>query len=401
MSFAFKLVAPFYFLVLSFFLDLIPSDFPQKYHFDGKYGLYVSIEGDHYQVHWLTSVSEKGYLNAHTDRSETTSYRTPKSTIHRVQIPLSDQPIDLDFGSPSGGNGQITIGPTNDRDAYEFKGVDSVFVLGDTHGNYEEVVQILQNSKLIDETHQWIGGSAHLVFLGDVLDRGKDALRLMWFIYELEQSASKNGGQIHLILGNHEIMVMSNDLRYVAAKEQQLANMHQVSYQQFYHPTRSVLGRWLSTKPTALKIDAILFAHGGIILGSSLKSFNDQVYEFIQAPIFSHLMEQPFDSVNFSQHDREEQKGYLYDSFGPFWFRGYVQTDTLESYLDAILINNKAKLHVVGHTTVPNISTFYSGKLIATNVPRAGSEMLLLTKYKRSKYHRFSINLSGEFVMLQ
>ncbi|MGY8976635.1 MAG: metallophosphoesterase [Cytophagales bacterium] len=400
MSFAFNLFLTYSFLVLSFFYVLISEKSPQKFRFDGKYGLYVSIEGDHYQVHWLTSAPEEGYLNTHTEEVENLSYSTPKSIIHKVQIPLYDQSMDIDFGSPSGGNGQITIVPNYERDAFEFKGVDSVYVLGDTHGNFDEVVQILQNSKLIDENHQWIGGSVHLVFLGDILDRGKDALRLTWFIYELEQSAAQHGGQIHLILGNHEIMVMSNDLRYVSAKEQQVANMHQVSYQQLYHPTRSVLGRWLSTKPAALKIDGILFAHGGIIMGASLKSFNDRVYEYTQAPLFSHLMEQPFDSVSFSQVEREEQKDYLYDSFRPFWFRGYVQTDTLGSYLDAILLNNKAKLHVVGHTTVPSISSFYNGKLIATNVPKAGTEMLLLTKSKRSKYHRFRINLLGEFVVL-
>ena len=400
MIFVFNLFVPFYFLAFSFFVDSNFNNIPQKYHFDGKYGLYVSIEGDHYQVHWLTSAPEEGYLMTHAGKEEPGLFSTPKSIIHKVRIPLLDQPVDIDFGSPSGGNGQITIVPTYERDAYEFKGVDSVYVLGDTHGNFEEVVQILQNSKLIDENHQWIGKSAHLVFLGDILDRGMDALRLTWFIYELEQSAAQHGGQIHLILGNHEIMVMSNDLRYVSAKEQQVANMHQVSYQQLYHPTRSVLGRWLSTKPAALKIDGILFAHGGIIMGSSLKSFNDRAYEYTQTPLFSHLMEQPFDSVSFSQVERKEQKDYLYDSFGPFWFRGYVQTDTLGSYLDAILLNNKAKLHVVGHTTVPSISSFYNGKLIATNVPKAGTEMLLLTKSKRSKYHRFRINLLGEFVVL-
>ena len=400
MSFAFNLFVTFYLLGLSFFSALNSENTGKKYHFEGKYGLYISIEGDHYQVHWLTSAPEKGYLITHAGKEETGSFSTPKSIIHKVQIPLPDHPMDIDFGSPSGGNGQITIVPTHERDAFEFKGVDSVYVLGDTHGNFEEVVQILQNSKLIDENHQWIGGHAHLVFLGDVLDRGTDALRLTWFIYELEQSAARHGGQIHLILGNHEIMVMSNDLRYVAAKEEQVANMHQVSYQQLYHPTQSVLGRWLSTKPGALKIDGILFAHGGIIMGASLKSFNDRVYQYTQAPLFSHLMEQPFDSVSFSQVEREEQKDYLYDSFGPFWFRGYVQTDTLGSYLDAILFNNKAKLHVVGHTVVPNISSLYNGKLIATNVPKAGTEMLLLTKSKRSKYLRFRINLLGEFVVL-
>jgi hypothetical protein len=49
---------------------------------------------------------------------------------------------------------------------------------------------------------------------------------------------------------------------------------------------------------------------------------------------------------------------------------------------------------------VPHIQSFYNGKLIATNVPEAGTEMLLLTKSKRSKYHRFRINLLGDFVVL-
>ena len=401
MSFAFYISVPFYFLMFSYHGISNQYVVPKKYHFDGKYGLYVSIEGDHYQVHWLTSVAEEGYLNTQFGESEKVSYSTPKSTIHKVKIPSNNKSVNLDFGSRTGGHEKITIIPSPERATFEFKGVDSVYVLGDTHGNYEEVVQILKNSRLIDKTHQWIGGNAHLVFLGDVLDRGMDALRLMWFIYELEQSAISNGGQIHLILGNHEIMVMSNDLRYVAAKEQHLANMHQVSYQQLYHPTCSILGRWLSTKPIVLKIDGILFAHAGIIMGSSLKSFNDQVYEYIQTPIFSHLMEQPFDTLSFSQNEREEQKNYLYNSFGPLWFRGYVETDTLGSHLNTILLNNRAKLHVVGHTTVPNISTLYNGKLIATNVPRAGSEMLLLTKNKRNKYHRFGINLLGDLVKLQ
>ena len=115
---------------------------PKKYHFEGKYGLYVSLEGDHYQVHWLTSVAEEGYLNTQYGESMKVSYST-LSTIHKVQIPLSDQSLNLDFGSLTGGHGKITITPSPDRDAFEFK-VDSVYVLGDTHGNYDEVVQIFK-----------------------------------------------------------------------------------------------------------------------------------------------------------------------------------------------------------------------------------------------------------------
>ena len=112
MSFAFNLFLPYYFLASFIFLrSYTPKNSPQKFRFDGKYGLYVSIEGDHYQVHWLTSAPEEGYLNTHTEEVENLSYSTPKSIIHKVQIPLYDQPMDIDFGSPSGGNGQITIVP--------------------------------------------------------------------------------------------------------------------------------------------------------------------------------------------------------------------------------------------------------------------------------------------------
>ena len=91
MYFAFYLSVPFYFLVFSFFGISYQSGVPKKYHFEGKYGLYVSLEGDHYQVHWLTSVAEEGYLNTQYGESTKVSYSTPKSTIHKVQIPLSDQ----------------------------------------------------------------------------------------------------------------------------------------------------------------------------------------------------------------------------------------------------------------------------------------------------------------------
>ena len=48
-----------------------------------------------------------------------------------------------------------------------------------------------------------------MVFLGDLFDRGNDVVRTLWFIYRLEREARKQGGAIHVVLGNHEIMTFS------------------------------------------------------------------------------------------------------------------------------------------------------------------------------------------------
>ena len=90
----------------------------------------------------------------------------------------------------------------------------------------------------------------------------------MWFIYELEQSAISYGGQIHLILGNHEIMVMTNDLRYVALKNSIWQICTKLAINKFIILLVNI-GALACNQARALKIDGILFAcrdYYGIIL---------------------------------------------------------------------------------------------------------------------------------------
>ena len=55
------------------------------------------------------------------------------------------------------------------RKGYAFKKVDTLYVFGDSHGKFENVKRILQNSGIVDENLSWTGGNAHLVFVGDIL----------------------------------------------------------------------------------------------------------------------------------------------------------------------------------------------------------------------------------------
>jgi hypothetical protein len=90
-----------------------------------------------------------------------------------------------------------------------------VVAVGDIHGAYPEFVTILQRTHIIDANRRWIGGSATLVQLGDVVDRGKEGPACLDLLMNLERQAAKAHGRVIPLLGNHEVMNIMGDLRYV------------------------------------------------------------------------------------------------------------------------------------------------------------------------------------------
>ncbi|KAG6475494.1 hypothetical protein ZIOFF_064716 [Zingiber officinale] len=59
------------------------------------------------------------------------------------------------------------------------------------------------------------GRDAVAVQVGDVLDRGDDELRLLYHFHRLKLGASRAGGALHILHGNHEIMNAQGDFSYV------------------------------------------------------------------------------------------------------------------------------------------------------------------------------------------
>lgn len=370
----------------------------------GKYGLYIhQLDDKQWEINWITPIMEQGIFKLSNHEGESKQILTERSRTHKTTIPAFEKPVMIIFGGKNSGTYQLKLVPDIKEQPDEIKGVDSIYALGDVHGAFDETVNLMQTTNLINDEMHWTGGKSHVVFVGDVLDRGQDCTRLMWLIYELEQEAKVAGGGVHLVLGNHEIMVMSNDLRYVSEKEKQIAETYQISYSELYHPTQSYLGKWVSSKPTIFKIDGVLFAHGGIITdygNYSAKVFNDSSKKFIREPVFRELMKAQPDTVSFTKELLDNRLGFFYSSYSPFWFRGYVLSDTLELYLDHILTKFQAKVHVVGHTSGPQVRSRYKGKLIATNVDKSGTEMLLIVRKKR-KYKSYRIDSLGNFTLLK
>ncbi|HEU4780575.1 MAG TPA: metallophosphoesterase [Steroidobacteraceae bacterium] len=238
-----------------------------------------------------------------------------------------------------------------------------LFVVADTHGEYEILVSMLQKQRIVGKKLEWKFGRGHLVLLGDVFDRGPNHTEILWLLYQLEAEAARAGGGVHLLLGNHEAMVMMGDLRYLNPKYVQTAAVLGVSaYSQLFDST-SVLGQWLRSLPTVLKINDLLCLHAGLsrVLIDSQMSLPE-----INAGVRSVLGGSGVDA-------RPERDSLLMGSAGPLWYRGYFAdqknfpTATMGD-IDHTLKTFGVRKILVGHTIVPAITPLFDGKVIAVQV---------------------------------
>ena len=385
---------------------------------DGEYGLWVTDSGGELGVGWLLSQSEVGVLEVFSEGR----------SVHRVETPLAQAHFTT-FPRPGGDTVLLRYGALGAEDLHAtvldlreeaprvlevLSGVDSLYVIGDVHGEYDRLLGLLGNAALIDTEGQWVGGGSHVVFLGDVFDRGADVTRTLWFLYELERQARAEGGGAHVVLGNHETMIFTEDLRYVSAKEQLIARLHGASYTDLFDIRHSLLGRWLVGRPGLMKVNEVLLAHGGVAPGSSPRSVeavNDSMWTFMSEDLFYHWADTTLALVTDSataeqladQYARvivmdpaavARRTGLLFDETGILWFRGYVQTDALTGELDSVLDEFGAEVHVVAHTPVRSIESRYDGKLLAVDLERPATEMLLLVwDAGGGRYQRWRVGL--------
>jgi hypothetical protein len=235
-----------------------------------------------------------------------------------------------------------------------------IFVVADTHGEYELLVAMLQTHGILDARLRWSFGRGQVVILGDVFDRGPNHTEILWLLYGLEEQAARVGGGVHLLLGNHETMVLRGDLRYLHPKYPQAARVLEAGTYAELFDGGSVLGQWLRTRPTVLKVGDLLCLHGGIsraIVDRELTLFD------INVSVRAALSGAPADA-------RTE---LLMGSTGPLWYRGYFagQTDfptASAEDIDRILAWFRVRRILLGHTIVPTITPLYDGKVIAVQV---------------------------------
>ncbi len=238
-----------------------------------------------------------------------------------------------------------------------------IAVFGDIHGEYESLVAMLRYNKIIDKHDNWIWANGQLVFTGDVFDRGDKVTECLWLLFNLEMQAQKAGGNVHFLLGNHEMMALLFDNRYVDDKYLHAAHAYKYHYSHFFGK-HTILGKWLRARNTVIRINKLLFVHAGLSPKFMEKKMSIQD---INEGMRNHIN-------NYTELSDTSMVDLFLYSESPLWYRGYLSrtetysrislsevVQTLDFY-DAIVI-------IFGHTPVAKVYPFYSFKLIAMDVP--------------------------------
>lgn len=301
--------------------------------------------------------------------------------------------------------------------AEEWDGVERVVAIGDVHGDYQQFTTLLKQAGLVDDKENWVGGRTHLVQTGDLPDRGPESRKAMDLLMKLEKQAKKAKGFVHALVGNHEAMNFYGDLRYVhegefeafksprsdrlldALFEQDYEAMKQdppaeglpaedvvrrqwdekhppgyVEHRQAYAATGKY-GRWIARNNIVIRINDMLFLHGGIGPGYAdwnIKKINKQA------------------AAEFSDFSKI-QGGMLIDDEGPLWYRGLARNPESQeqAHLENVLENYGVKRIVVGHTvTNGTVAPRFGGRVMMIDCGMAeyygGRQACLLVENDRA-----------------
>jgi len=262
-------------------------------------------------------------------------------------------------------------------------GVERIVAIGDVHGAYDRFAEILRAAGVVDARLRWAGGRAHLVQMGDVVDRGADSRKSLDLLERLQGEALRAGGAVHPLLGNHEVMRLLGDLRYVVPAEYEafVTAGSERARNDFVEEAQPSLreqllketplgfaemraafardgryGNWLRKLDTVVQINGVLFVHGGIspeIAVMSCDAINTTVRRELNEDLET-TRDAPLESLSAREN-------------GPLWYRGLVQeSDAFASSLDEILAKQQVRAIVVGHTVTPDgrIRTRFGGKVI-------------------------------------
>lgn len=287
---------------------------------------------------------------------------------------------------------------------FEWDNVERIVAIGDIHGAYDNLIRILQNANLIDGKLRWIGGEAHLVQNGDIVDRGPNSRKAMDFLMKLEDKAEDAGGRVHVLIGNHETWNVVGILDLVSAKEYEAfvdrdsRKRRDRIFDRYYEQIRreardrdedppgkrvaraefdgdyplgfvehrqafssnGKYGKWIQAHNTAIKINGILFSHG-----DWSEAFSEMDIAEINRRVRQEL-----------RGELPVQEGITFDEASPLQYRGLAQTEltktaqeSAQPLVDRILQNLDAKRMVVGHTLTGGvIESRFGGKHISIDV---------------------------------
>ncbi len=281
--------------------------------------------------------------------------------------PPSIQNASAERARPATAAAAVKVEPLRADPSFQLPAAERVVAIGDLHGDVSALRAALRLACAIDYAGHWVGKTLVVVQTGDQLDRGDDEPQIIELFARLRSEAQNAGGAVHVLNGNHEVMNVQADFRYVtpdgfhdfsgghpdALHAQLTAGLapEQRGRTAAFLPGGEVAKR-LSVQPIALQIGGNVFVHGGVLeqhLRYGLGRINQEAAAWMAgAPT-------------------EPAPTSLSNQRAPIWVRDYSDgTPAAESCaeLGRVLSALSAQRMVVGHTVQkPGINSACDGKV--------------------------------------
>ena len=205
-----------------------------------------------------------------------------------------------------------------------------IFVIGDIHGDYQVFIHSLVDlcescyiSRIFDsgngyinrEELQWIKGNKNvIIFCGDLIHRKRfmdhvlddecSDIYILETVFRLKKEAQKNGGDIIIILGNHEIMniILPDSDKQVYTSPKNL----ECNYSFFSDSNK--IKNLINNSYAWIKLNNILISHGGLCskyYKINLEKHNlkgDELISFINDEFRNYFVNNYYNLSNKEKH---------------------------------------------------------------------------------------------------
>lgn len=148
-----------------------------------------------------------------------------------------------------------------------------IVAIGDIHGDKSALEACLRSASIVDDSGRWCSDAGTLLIsCGDVLDRGTEDYQCLRLLHGLKRQAQQRGGDVAMVLGNHEQLNIMGDMRFVprAAKDdvRRACNVSRTDAFAPGGPAARLLAELCGTTPVIRKEGDTVFVHAALTVES-------------------------------------------------------------------------------------------------------------------------------------